>query len=71
MPDDGELSMSGEVHEGTQSTPGKAHEDALSMLGEGIPSEEGGAATSTSECLIVGKGLGMIGDEVDDQFSSL
>ena len=71
MPDDGGLSMLGEVHKGTQSTPGKAHEDAPSMLGEGIPCEEGGVATLTSECLIVGKRLGMTGEKVDNQFSSL
>ena len=33
-----------------------------------MPSEEGGMATSTSECLDVGEGLGTVGDEGDDWF---
>ena len=67
--------------EGVLSTRGEAYEDASSssMLGEGAlsmlgedaqstPSKEGGIATSTSECLDMGEGLGMIGDEGDDWF---
>ena len=34
-----------------------------------MPSEEGGMATSTSECLDVGEELGTVRDEGDDWFS--
>ena len=47
-------------------------DSALSMLGKNtwsMPSEEGGMATSTSECLNVGEGLGMVRDEGDDWLS--